>query len=573
MKCTCPKCRGPVPITQALPAQVQCPACKASFRVNKPARKPVPVAQPAPGMAVPALLEPLAETESQAPVSNGRSRNLILVLCGVGAFLVGGILLLIVVLSSGKKDEPKPNPDNVPDFASSFDIPEPKLPVKPIDPRQEKIDKAIERGVAYLKKRLNDGDAFVYFINDKGGAHLGAMALTGLTLLECGHDAKDPAVQKAAQAVRAGAPTVSFTYGIALCMLFLNRLNESKDTKDARMDPVDLQLIQSMTLRLIAGQQKEGGWGYHCQMMDTKLEDHVRTELIAGRFRPGSISVPNQYFSPADNSIGQFATLALWAVRKHGVPVGPTLHECAAHYRRTLRPEGNWSYRPQSPFMKDTATCAGLIALAVQNGLQDDEQNKGSPASVNAPKEGKKGIDPAQDPLAIKALGHLERVIGKKADVSDKTRDTRFKHNVDFEALLKAFEAAPQGPAKQGVLNELIKLDRPDLLLGSIFEADAWGDLYFLWSLERMAVIYDLKTIGAKDWYTWGVDILLANQKAEGHWHDRFPGVPDTCFALLFLRRANLAKDLTDKFRLLRGESISNAPNPVPSAPSDKKGV
>jgi hypothetical protein len=77
------------------------------------------------------------------------------------------------------------------------------------------------------------------------------------------------------------------------------------------------------------------------------------------------------------------------------------------------------------------------------------------------------------------------------------------------------------------------------------------ANLYFLWSVERVAVLYDLQTIGGKDWYRWGAEILVANQGPHGNWanggyHGASP-VLDTSLALLFLKRANLAKDLTNK--------------------------
>jgi hypothetical protein len=68
---------------------------------------------------------------------------------------------------------------------------------------------------------------------------------------------------------------------------------------------------------------------------------------------------------------------------------------------------------------------------------------------------------------------------------------------------------------------------------------------YFLWSLERVAVAWGLETIGTKDWYAWGAEVLVANQQRNGGWEGaNGEGGPDTCFALLFLRRANLAHDL-----------------------------
>src|SRR5207248_189112 len=63
-------------------------------------------------------------------------------------------------------------------------------------------------------------------------------------------------------------------------------------------------------------------------------------------------------------------------------------------------------------------------------------------------------------------------------------------------------------------------------------------NLYFLWSLERVAMLYDLKTIGGKDWYGWGAQVLLPNQQPDGYWlGGQYPGSAahtDTCFALLF---------------------------------------
>src|ERR1700732_2336492 len=73
---------------------------------------------------------------------------------------------------------------------------------------------------------------------------------------------------------------------------------------------------------------------------------------------------------------------------------------------------------------------------------------------------------------------------------------------------------------------------------------------YFLWSLERLAVALDLNTIGGKDWHAWGTEILIDNQQPDGTWRGAYgEGGADTCFALLFLRRANFAKDLTTNLR------------------------
>src|SRR5262249_22614039 len=86
---------------------------------------------------------------------------------------------------------------------------------------------------------------------------------------------------------------------------------------------------------------------------------------------------------------------------------------------------------------------------------------------------------------------------------------------------------------------------------GSVINAESHGDLYFLWSLERMSVVYDLKTVAGKDWYAWGSELLIKAQSPDGAWREAFANGSDTCFALLFLRRVNVVKDLTEQLKLL----------------------
>ena len=81
--------------------------------------------------------------------------------------------------------------------------------------------------------------------------------------------------------------------------------------------------------------------------------------------------------------------------------------------------------------------------------------------------------------------------------------------------------------------------------------ASAFGDYYCLWCMERVAVIYSLDKIDGKDWYQWGSELILQSQRSNGSWQEMHGDVPDTCFAILFLTRANLAPDLTESLRIL----------------------
>ncbi len=66
---------------------------------------------------------------------------------------------------------------------------------------------------------------------------------------------------------------------------------------------------------------------------------------------------------------------------------------------------------------------------------------------------------------------------------------------------------------------------------------------YYLYALERTGMLLDMPQIGNRDWYAEGAKVLLAEQRADGVWNvgDKYMHhLPawDTCYAILFLRRA-----------------------------------
>ncbi len=59
---------------------------------------------------------------------------------------------------------------------------------------------------------------------------------------------------------------------------------------------------------------------------------------------------------------------------------------------------------------------------------------------------------------------------------------------------------------------------------------------YYLYGVERVGSYYRLRRLGGKPWYMSGAKLLVEKQFSNGSWHNNFE---DTCFALLFLRRAS----------------------------------
>ena len=417
---------------------------------------------------------------------------------------------------------------------------------------QAAIDKAIDKGVAALRKMQQQDGTWPH-------AELGATALAGLTLLECKVPADDKAVVAAADAVRKASVGMTHTYTIVLSILFLDRLG----------DPGDIPLIESLTVRLMAGQLPGGTWNYSCpgvaesevRRLTTVLRQ--RNELKGRRDLPGvgkkrrtvrdlpreiqaQLSLLNRRGGPVgpqaarmvhnsgDHSNTQFGALGLWVARRHGLPVDAALARTAAHFRLCQDADGGWAYMANVGIMAvgpgrqatPSMTCAGLMCVALEHGVR-------------------RVPDPGKDPALRKGLELLSTAIGQPGDKGEGGRP---------QAI---------GPGN-----------------GRAY--------YFLWSLERMAVALGLETIGKKDWYGWGAEVLLASQGEGGGWHGEFGSSgADTCFALLFLRRANLVADLSarlgkvkDNFEaVLRGGGVGGdtlkGRKPLKSglAPEDKEAI
>src|SRR5262249_31672324 len=71
-------------------------------------------------------------------------------------------------------------------------------------------------------------------------------------------------------------------------------------------------------------------------------------------------------------------------------------------------------------------------------------------------------------------------------------------------------------------------------------------DLFFMWSLERTCMVYGQGRVGNVDWHAWGADGLVQTQLKTGAWMGQWGEDVSTAFAVMFLCRANLVRDLTN---------------------------
>jgi hypothetical protein len=405
---------------------------------------------------------------------------------------------------------------------------------------QTKVDKAIDKAVAYLKrKQTKEGNWPTHW---KQKYLVGECALPAYALLEGGVSADDPVIQKAAAFVRPKVLKTDETYELSLAVLFLDRLGEAKDKK----------LIQTCALRLIAGQHYTGGWSYRCpkfkegqevallkalEELTKRMKEEGKStkealrelEILRGmkalavfkdmeklNWQEETNKKKPREFLPivgaTDNSNTQFAILALWTAQHHDIPTEPSFRGLVARFEKSQFPNGDWNYLYSTSLRENlearrgrpSMICVGLIGLAIGQGLK-------YPPSHVPPPPGKENL------RILMGLAALYSTIG-----------------------------VPTG-----------QMDKPIPM----------QDIYYLWSLERVGMLFNLPTLGDKEWYRWGAEIIITNQLGTGEfsagdWSEnpRFaatgagqtsPGfygpILKTAFALLFLKHSHPMKDLTPK--------------------------
>jgi hypothetical protein len=338
---------------------------------------------------------------------------------------------------------------------------------------QAKVDKAIDKGVAYLKRIQREKGNWPLFV--RSGFALGQTLLPAYALLESGVPADDPVIKKAADFIRPRVLKLDQTYDVSLAILFLDRLG----------DPQDKKSIQSLALRLIASQHRTGGWSYRCLTLSEanetallksleKLSKHLKEGGTMNREALQTLEVPHSLrvltifqdpkknawaeqgakndkepqllLHTTDNSNTQFAMLGLWAAQRRGVPMEATFRIMVERFERSQVANGWWTYtldhKGDPAYIKEfpSMICVGLLGLGIGRGLKLPSPGSSRPLEA----------------------------------------DLRILKG--FAALSQDLDVAAGRP------------EDPLTKRGS----------YYLWSVERVAMLYDLPMIGDKDWYKWG---------------------------------------------------------------------
>jgi hypothetical protein len=223
---------------------------------------------------------------------------------------------------------------------------------------------------------------------------------------------------------------------------------------------------------------------------------------------------------PEDLSNTQYVLLALWAGTRHGFEIDPdVLESMADRLLAWQEADGPRVQRRWDPPRAPTATGyhtvdrpAGAVDRARGFGYTPGERPTGSMTTAG-----------------LSSLAILKAMLVEKGNL-----DPKLRMRIDT-----------------GIWDAIAWLAR-HFSVGENPNAGATWHYYYLYGLERACVIAGKTHLGERDWYREGAEMLIRAQKEDGRWSTgrfgpRGMGAPgiwmdllDSCFALLFLKRAAL---------------------------------
>ncbi len=378
---------------------------------------------------------------------------------------------------------------------------------------QLKVDKAIEAGVQYLQgkrvgSQLNSPDHHI-----KDGS-----ALILLTLIHAEANENDAHFQ--ALLKEALEDKLERTYVVVLTAMALEELNRVKyqwrihqcaqflvDNLGAKGEnryghPTDLTHIPKEVPTERKDVKTSGeGVGKSQPVLDKygmKAKPKVQRRIFVKQRRKGK--------GEHDHSNMQYMALGLRACHDAGIVFEPGLIKKVRdwwvdHQNKATEPAGvlvvNQPKKPLSQRVGNTRAESILRFKATPRGWS--YQNKGG---------GKNGFKGSMTAGAIGALCILDYILGK---------DWRTDQSVLDGMMWMAKNFAVEG----NPVND-----------GKSVDSGHWH-YYYLYGMERAGMLFGTETIGTHKWYREGAEYLLQNQSGGG-----WGNVKDTCFAILFLKRA-----------------------------------
>jgi hypothetical protein len=442
---------------------------------------------------------------------------------------------------------------------------------------KERIDAAIKKGVDYLRRtQRKDGtwDQHVKppakYASDISGSRLGYDFLPGLALLECGVPPSDPGIQKIAELVRKNQRKLEETFTLSLAILFLDRLGEARDEA----------LIQSLAVRLLAGQCRDGAWSYRCPSISERNEKVIletirklwppiqaKSSVSASPSSAGKVNsdyrktaAEDQLPSRSPSSSEDPSSSGRGSPNRDAARLIPTPLRILTVFQSVSGATATRPIRPTFFDVADTESCATHFALmalwkARRHGVPVDQTllllsdyfQRSQLEDGTWPYRYRNGMKPISHPETSRNMTCIG-LIGLATGHALRPRAAKSRQEIRDPRVLKSFARLDRELSRPtGEMNRRPRFD---------------PGIYFLWMVQQTAQAYCLEAIGDKDWYRWGAECLITTQTPQGNWSylERIrPGnwraplvgsTPATSLVLLFLKRYDPNRPLSDRIRL-----------------------
>jgi hypothetical protein len=388
-------------------------------------------------------------------------------------------------------------------------------PTGPDTPFPERVGKAIDAGVAWLKGRAGAKGSFGPL--DPGPSYTGESesyrypagptALALYALLKCGVPPSDPVIAKAFAWLREREETPTTSYEISVLLLALEaRAAAGKDGKppaaakggkpSVRPSAADLAWMRRLAAQLLRRKQARPGWRYN----------------MAAPAATGEIQSAAAFGGDLDASSTQLAILGLAAAERCGIA------QPDAVYLDVLR----WTLGEQEPEGPAVVVpgAPGSPSSTGDSAVADRARGWGYLPRAGNPDQEPTGSMTACALATLSVTGSILSARGNrewkggleaKADRAWRDGSAWFVRNWNI----------PRNPGN----------------------GSAW--YYWLYCLERAGDLRGVSLLGGHDWYGEGAAFLLEEQYPDGSWWSSTDHPPSdllgTCYALLFLKRSSRA--------------------------------
>jgi len=379
----------------------------------------------------------------------------------------------------------------------------------------KRVDDAIDRGVAWLKKAQLKGGSFGDFPGYPGGT----TALAYFTMRVCGVPRDDPAATTAWEALKRDYKKSDLkTYSAALYLMAFtehgDKVDRAKDDRDVRLSPEDMKWATEIARCLAGGQNGNGVWSYD-------VEPTVRN--------PGSALGGARNDPSYDHSNTQYALLGLKCAARCGIAIERAVwRKSLAHFMESQETNGPDVPRfvPSAPSAADRGKTSASAPRAVV------DRARGWSYTSLEDKRGVRQSYPSMSAAGVSSVVICRSELMGTHEMTPKLEADSERSTWDGLAWLGTRWNAPRNgamPRGFGV------------------------NFYEYYGVERAGMLAGVEWMAGLDWYGAGAPPILDAQTADGAWAGQYGAVArnavggmlglrggdvvDTCFALLFLKK------------------------------------